>query len=269
MSRINAYPGTLEVDGSDRFIIDGTNGTRNITLSNLADNLLETKSVIDHRNTWRGKYLGTGITTEQNTAIANGSFKNLFVGDYWTINNHTWRIIDINYFYNTGDASAFVANHLVLTTDTSLYNTRMEGTDTTENGYSGSEMVSANLTDAIAAADTDFASYLAMIDDYRSEASEVDGETILDGSWATVKVLLPNEISIFGVMHGMPEYTILSQQFAGFRLNPAYANIRINYWTRDIASDEEFVYVSAHGGVDAAPASTQYGVRPIIVIKSV
>ena len=39
-----------------------------------------------HRNVFRGKNLGEFITDEQLAAIRDGSFDDLYVGDYWEIN---------------------------------------------------------------------------------------------------------------------------------------------------------------------------------------
>ncbi len=45
-----------------------------------------------HRNVFRGKCLGESITEEQMIAIRKGSFRNLYVGDYWEINGTKYRI---------------------------------------------------------------------------------------------------------------------------------------------------------------------------------
>lgn len=45
-----------------------------------------------HRNIYRGKNLGDHVTDEQVTAMRNGTFNDLFIGDYWKINSITWDI---------------------------------------------------------------------------------------------------------------------------------------------------------------------------------
>ena len=79
-----------------------------------------------HRNIFRGQSLGNSVTAEQLTAIADGTFNNLYVGDYWTIptvvdNVQTdvkYRIIDIDYFLNRGSGTTRVmVHHLVLMPD--------------------------------------------------------------------------------------------------------------------------------------------------------
>lgn len=46
------------------------------------------------------KNLGSVVTAEQKTNIQNGTFKGFFLGDYWTIGGHNWRIVDFNYWMN-------------------------------------------------------------------------------------------------------------------------------------------------------------------------
>lgn len=50
-----------------------------------------------HRNIFRGRCLGESITAGQLAVIRDGSFADLYVGDYWEINGTKYRIADINY----------------------------------------------------------------------------------------------------------------------------------------------------------------------------
>ena len=45
-----------------------------------------------HNSVFRGKNLGTSYTAAQKSQITGGTFNDIFVGDYWVINNKTWRI---------------------------------------------------------------------------------------------------------------------------------------------------------------------------------
>ena len=119
------------------------NGVRGIlagdAAANLANRILELeddnakhKALFEcpemHRNIFRGKYLGNRITDTQLTNIRNGSFEDLYVGDYWTIPYEVynrgskkpiptnWRIADINYWLNRGDTKC-TTQHLVIIPD--------------------------------------------------------------------------------------------------------------------------------------------------------
>lgn len=88
---------------------------------------------------FRGKNLGTALTAVQKAAIKDGSFKGMFLGDYWSIGGRIWRIVDMDYWYNCGD-TAFTSHHLVIMPDEALYNAQMNTTNITTGGYVGSEM---------------------------------------------------------------------------------------------------------------------------------
>jgi len=97
-----------------------------------------------HNSIFRGKNLGS---TPDYTNISNGSFKDMYIGDYWTINDVVWRIAAFNYYINTGDTS-LLGNHVVIVPDTSLYSHVMNDSNTTEGGYTGSKMYTEGLEQA-------------------------------------------------------------------------------------------------------------------------
>jgi len=75
-----------------------------------------------HKNIYRGNYLGDSITDEQYAAIYNGTFDDMYIGDFWAISmgstTRLLRIADMNYFPTES------SNHLV------LMNQYPAGTDT-------------------------------------------------------------------------------------------------------------------------------------------
>ena len=70
-----------------------------------------------HNGIFRGKNLGTSVTQGQWTAIQNGTFDDLYIGDYWVIGGFNWRIAAFDYYLNCGDAS-FTSHHAVIVPDT-------------------------------------------------------------------------------------------------------------------------------------------------------
>ena len=80
---------------------------------------------------FRGNNLGTSVSTEQMQKIRAGDFSDLYVGDYWECQGHTYRIADINYFPNLDRP------HLVIITDeiTDLLSIWQEGVDSSTAGY--------------------------------------------------------------------------------------------------------------------------------------
>ena len=70
-----------------------------------------------HNAIYRGKYLGDHVTDEQWTEIHNGTFRDMYVGDYWVINGITWRIAAFDYWLNHGD-TACTKRIIVIVPDT-------------------------------------------------------------------------------------------------------------------------------------------------------
>lgn len=77
-----------------------------------------------HNSVYRGKWLGTAPTEEQLDAIENGSFDDLYIGDFWsdssdpTSDKIRWRIAGFNYFQNVGLDNEVLRNHAVIIPDT-------------------------------------------------------------------------------------------------------------------------------------------------------
>ena len=92
-----------------------------------------------HNGKKKKKNLGTSVTQGQWTAIQNGTFDDLYIGDYWVIGGVTWRIAAFDYYLNCGDTS-FAKHHAVIVPDTSLYSHNMNDTNDTTGGYVGSKM---------------------------------------------------------------------------------------------------------------------------------
>ena len=133
--KINEYPSVVELNSSDEFIVNTGGGTKKATLSEIATHIKSSEDVGEvydiatkHRNTFRGKNLGTSFTDDQLREIQNGTFNDLYVGDYWEINGFTWRIADIDYYMNTGIAEQdkiLTKHHLIIIPDTSLTSSKI------------------------------------------------------------------------------------------------------------------------------------------------
>lgn len=52
-----------------------------------------------HNMVYRGKALGTSVTSEQWAAIKAGTFKDLYLGDYWSIGGVDYIIAAFDYWY--------------------------------------------------------------------------------------------------------------------------------------------------------------------------
>lgn len=238
-----------------------------------AQEALEVMNVaVNHRNIYRGKNLGSTVTAAQKAAIQNGTFDDLYIGDYWTIDGVNWVIADMDYFYQTGD-TAFTQHHLVIIPRGNLYRARMNPTNTTAGGYVGSEMYTTNLEQAKT-------KIRAAFGDIVLSHRDVLINAVTDGHpsgyvWVESEVELMTEVMVYGTYNyavmniGTPiptKYTTARQQFSIFSLNPYDAFRRNTYWLRDIVSSTAFAYIQGYGAVAYNHASNTFAVRPYFCI---
>ena len=220
-----------------------------------------------HNSIFRGKNLDS---TPNYTSIADGSFKDMYIGDYWTINGVNWRIAAFNYYRNTGD-TLVPGNHVVIVPDTSLYSHVMNDTNTTEGGYTGSKMYTEGLTQAKTIINNAFPGHIVTFRSYLCNAV-TDGEASA-GAWVDSTVDLMHEVMVYGsVVNGHSTYGLYNigtekSQLPLFALNPQSINTRYSYWLRDVASASHFAHVSGYGYVDPSNASHSRAVRPRFLIS--
>lgn len=273
MPKIVDYPAADRIAKDDVFLLDGERGTRKALASWAAVELAGLISPINHCNVFRGKNLGGGVSSAQKAAIKNGSFDNLYIGDYWTINGVTWRIADMDYFLRCGDTD-FTSHHLVIVPDTQLYTGKMNETHTTEGGYVGSLMYKSGLDQAKTAIAAAFGDLVTTHHDILCNA--VSNGRQSGGGWFDSTVELMCERMVYGNSVFQPgcdgsfipyNYTTGKSQFALFRMAPQYISNRQWYWLRDVVSAPHFAGVNAYGHANCNAAVNVIGVRPYFVIS--
>ena len=222
---------------------------------------------------FRGKNLGTALTAVQKAAIKDGSFKGMFLGDYWSIGGRIWRIVDMDYWYNCGD-TAFTSHHLVIMPDEALYNAQMNTTNVTTGGYVGSAMYKSNLANAKTIVNAAFQGSVLTHREYLCNA--VANGRPSGGAWFDSSIELPNEPMMYGHPHFSPTsdgstvpniYTISKTQLALFMVCPRFiVNRSYNQWLRDVVSSAYFASVGGLGYADCNGASVSDGVRPVFPV---
>ena len=262
------------LSSSDKLLIGTATGNKAIGANDALFAILDAFAPVEMRRTiFRGKNLGTVLTTEQKTNIQNGTFKGLFLGDYWVIGGQTWRIVDFDYWYNCGD-TAFTNHHLVIMPDNALYNTQMNATNTTEGGYIGSLMYTEGLSQAKTLVTSAFGDAVRTHREYLVNA--VSNGKPSGGAWYGSSVELPNECMMYGHLHFSPTsdgsnipttLTISKTQLALFQVCPRFiVNRSYNQWLRDVVSAAYFAYVRFNGSSYYGNASFSLGVRPVFPI---
>jgi hypothetical protein len=223
-----------------------------------------------HNSIYRGKFLGNEVTSEQWDRIADGTFRDMYIGDYWTINGTTYLIAAFNYYYNTGD-SALTQNHITLIPAGVLYRQLMNTANTTEGGYVGSYMYTTGLNQAKTKIHTDFSGHVLTHRRYLSTAV-TDGQASA-GAWFDSDVELMNEVMVYGsVVNGRASYHnigVEKSQLPLFALRPDLLTIRgESWWLRDVCSAASFALVRNYGYPSFYQAYNLFGVRPVFSIAA-
>ena len=230
-----------------------------------------------HNSVYRGKNLGTSVTPEQYNNIQNGTFKDLYIGDYWTINGTTYKIAHFDYYYNTGRFTPGVeVHHVTLVPSREMYRAAMNDNNSTEGGYVGSKMHTTNLAEARSTIQADFGSeHILSHDIYLS--SETDGAgRVSSDALKTSTIELMTEMNVYGtkifgniVWDNEPPMIreIDKTQYALFRFKTEeQCGKGLSFWLRDVVDTTSFALASNDGACYYGSASNSGGVRPAFSI---
>lgn len=263
-----------ELVSGNKLLVGTTDGNKAIAAEDALFAMLDGFAPVELRRVlFRGKNLGTALTAVQKAAIKDGSFKGMFLGDYWSIGGRIWRIVDMDYWYNCGD-TAFTSHHLVIMPDEALYNAQMNTTNVTTGGYVGSEMYKSNLANAKTIVNAAFQGSVLTHREYLCNA--VANGRPSGGAWFDSSIELPNESMMYGHPHFSPTsdgstvpaiYTISKTQLALFMVCPRFiVNRAYNQWLRDVVSSATFAIVRGNGLTSCDNASYSFGFRPVFPV---
>lgn len=273
-------------------IHDGT-GLKKITFANFRAKAVEgTEAKIApllfnnagaHNAIYRGKSLGSTVTTAQYAAIKAGTFDDLYIGDYWTIGGVNYRIAAFDYYLNSGDTNC-TTHHVVIVPDTCLYNTQMHNTssgswesgaaNTTAGGYVGSDMYKSNLEQAKTTIKSAFSGHVLKHRIYLTNA--VANGRASGGAWCDSEVDLMCEQMVYGSGIFSPvsdgsnvpaNYRVEKSQLPLFQHEPSRICNRATWWLRDVITASYFAVVGGSGGASYGGASDSLGVRPAFCIS--
>lgn len=273
-------------------IHDGT-GLKKITFANFRAKAVEgTEAKIApllfsnagaHNAIYRGKSLGSTVTTAQYAAIKAGTFDDLYIGDYWTIGGVNYRIAAFDYYLNSGDTNC-TTHHVVIVPDTCLYNAQMHNTssggwesgsaNTTAGGYVGSDMYKSNLEQAKTTIKSAFSGHVMKHRIYLTNA--VANGRASDGAWCDSEVDLMCEQMVYGSGIFSPvsdgsnvpaNYRVEKSQLPLFQHEPSRICNSATWWLRDVITASRFALVDSGGNAAYYDASNSYGVRPVFCIS--
>lgn len=262
-------------------IIGAADGYKKMSLSDAAFGLLDLVIDAPTRNSIvRGKNLGSEVSATQYDNIANGTFRGMFLGDFWKIGNTVWRLVDFDYWYGRGSAVCGT-HHVVIMPDRGWYSEGMGGIagdddmGITYGAYAKSYMYKEGLNEA-----------KKRINNIFTEAHVLNHREFLQnattngyasgGAWFDSTVEIPNEPMIFGSYIFTPanngstsvsRTTISHTSLALLRLCPqlipSYGD---TYWLRDVVSKDHYACVDRSGCPSFASPIVQNVVRPVFGI---
>ena len=233
-----------------------------------------------HNSLFRGKCLGTSVTAEQYAQISAGTFDDMFIGDYWTIDNVNWRIAAFDYWLHCGDTEC-TTHHVIVIPDSNLATAKMNNTNIVTGAYVGSDYytgANSNTGKATAKSAIEGAFGAAHILSHRSYLKNaVTNGYESGGAWYDSTFELMTEQNVYGCKvfgnvtcgTNLPaSYTIDKSQFPLFALAPEFICNRASWWLRDPASSPYFATVNYSGYCNAGGASSALGVRPAFGIRA-
>jgi len=224
-----------------------------------------------HNSIYRGKDISSNEADgSMYTHIANGTFDDIFIGDYFTkaINGTSYvlRVAGCDSYLNRGD-TALTAHHIVVVPDTAFGNYQMHDTATIDGGYVSSKMYTDTLPLWAGYLSTAFGTHLLTLRELLVNA--ISSTVPSDWSWYDSKVGLMTSEEVagcgaFGINTSGYSFTvgISYGQLPLFRLSPDKICIRYMYWLRNIVNYSTLAAVSASGELGRNNIENYQWLRP-------
>lgn len=243
-----------------------------------------------HNSLPRGKFLGSNLSEELYANIRAATFKGLWAGDYVQFTNvpyiynsteytysGDWLWGDSNYRIHSGYPSEVTRNHGAMLPREPLFNAPMNPTNTTENGYVGSEMYAEHMKRAEAIVKACFGEE-HVVPYYPIFVNAVANGKPSGYAYVGARYIdLMNEAMVYGHYHfssggsdgtTIPaSYDMDKSQLAIFKHDHSLEHRRsASYWLRDVVSGGGFARVADFGYALYYFASDVIGVRPAALI---
>lgn len=230
-----------------------------------------------HNAVYRGKDITdlfyNGTLSEQ---IAAGTFDDIFIGDYIIGRNsgRKYLVADINYRLNCGDTEC-TRPHVLMIPEKIMGTAKMNDSNITTGGYTGSKMYTTNLAPFKTVINNDFGAGHILSHKNVLTNAVTDGKSS-GWAWFDSTIELMNESMVYGhnawgSHHGY-ETGSDKKQLSLFKLDQSKIiarndnNERYWWWLRDVVSSANFAHVGTGGNSGCNGASLVGGVRPAFLI---
>lgn len=292
------------LDGKDGVQIDDETASKTSVYSSAKiDEKIENKadkmpaSAEAHNGIYRGINLLDKYTIEQlHTMVDAGDFSDIYIGDYVEVTISTsyksdekvkLLVAHLDYFLGNGSTKCTSHHILFIPEDCFTTTEAMNSSNTTKNGYKGSEMHSTTLPKYYEALNAEDALNGHILTHSRYLSSTMTSSTACGSglgmtgtatecTWVDTNLCLMNETMVYGTMaysSSAMDVGDAQGQLALFQLAPhkkiAYlgydSTFRRTWWLAAIASSTHFCYCHTYGYAGSKDASDMFGVRPYLL----
>jgi len=291
--KITDLSAVTALNGTDSFIVEQSSaGTKRTTYENLKtkivngdtytalngeniltaiNNKVPLSSGYSHNSIARGKDLGTSVTSAQWAAIKNGTFEDLYIGDYWTINGRQYFIAAFNYYFRAGDA-----NHVVIVPRAAMSeNVAMNDTASNATGYRNSTMHTTTMATTVRSTiQNDFGAAHIWSHQFSLSSQVTNGVITGTGASPASDIVLMTKGNVFGNPTPINASALNDSDQDQFPLF-AYAQVQkriqgFSYWLRDPVSTDSYMLVEIGSGVikNAVANTESAAIRPCFCIYS-
>lgn len=235
---------------------------------------------IFHKTVFRGKNLGDKVTDDQLRMIREGTFYDLWVGDYWEIGGNVWRIMDINYWMYIGNelSSTEFRNHLVIMPDMYTGLQQMHNSATCAGGFMSSTMEKSTLPYILNTVLTPLfgesvVGHLAKdTSGWANHLPNASTDHISKVTLPTVEMLSSGypRRNVYDYYSDSEELAIckMDRRFALFPnlLEPNKDKTAYSYWTRTWGSETTAISQLSNDVTSAQPLTNKNNIRPVFAI---
>ena len=276
----------INIDGQIQATVENALNALNVFINTVAGAGAYVSAAVMHRNIFRGRclngdpntlypttpfpgastYPGLGYTIKEvYNMIADGSFSDVWTGDYFidtNDSNRVYRIADLDAYMKRGYPTKVNKHHAVIVPDYSMASAQWNTANTTSGGYPSSNIKTV----------MEGSSVLGKINTFFG-SSRIIGFNPLepqgDATWgwaSALRYLSPmSEVEIYGSSifgNGYQSGTACTL-LALFGLMPELAvGLEYNFWLISIHSSSRACRVDDHGNAYAGDASYSRGCRP-------
>ncbi len=252
--------------------------------------IVDAANAMAHNKFVRGKDLTDYFTSgDMSAAIADGSFKDIYPGDFitksvtiagTTYSNVKWLVGDLDYHLHSGDVET-TAHHVLMVPEEPIGTSYMNSTNVTTGGYIGSYMWTTTIPKYATGIKNAFGStHVLSHKELLTNSVSTSGASMAGAgytgfannwAWTSVDVNIMNEAMTYGTRAFSSSFYDIgdcNMQIALFRGCKQLSFSRSNWnWLRAVSYSPAFALAYYYGHSIDASASYVGGVRPYFLLR--